>query len=311
MDHGERWVTIRGNTGPGHGRHIVFISGDEEYRSEEALPMLAQVMATHHGLTCTVLFAIDPQTGMVDPNVQTNIPGMHLVASADLVVLFTRFRELPDAEMSHFVEHVFRGRPILGLRTATHAFRYTRNPQSSFAKLSCDHKSYEGGFGRQVLGETWVSHHGHHRVESTRGVPRAAAIDHPILRGVGTMWGPSDVYTANPPQDAEILVDGHVLVDMRPDAPAKQNTPTMPLAWIRHPDERRKTGRVFCSTMGAATDLRDASLRRLLVNGMYWCMGMEGQITPDMRVDPVGVYEPTDFGLRKASTGKRARAFFA
>ena len=70
----KQWVTIEGSDGPGKGKHVVFISGDEEYRSEEALPMLAEVMATH-GFKCTVLFAIDPETGDVAPDCQTNIPG--------------------------------------------------------------------------------------------------------------------------------------------------------------------------------------------------------------------------------------------
>jgi len=67
MSGDKTWITIEGGDGPGRGKHIVFMSGDEEYRSEEGLPMLAQVMARHHGFKCTVLFAIDPQTGLVVP----------------------------------------------------------------------------------------------------------------------------------------------------------------------------------------------------------------------------------------------------
>jgi type 1 glutamine amidotransferase len=293
----EQWITL-----PGPGKHIVLISGDEEYRSEEALPMLAQVLAKHHGFKCTVLFAIDPATGLVDPNCQTNIPGMHLLDTADMVVLFVRFRELPDADMAHFVRYVEAGKPLLGIRTSTHAFRYSRNPASPFARYSCNQP--DGGFGRQVLGEKWVGHHGKHRVESTRAVPRPTG--HPILQGVGNIWGPTDVYAVNPPPDVEVLVDGHVLTGMNPADPVKPNTPTMPVAWIRE----LKGARVFCSTMGAATDLQDRSLRRLLVNGIYWCLGMENQIDPHRSVDPVGSYNPTDYGLRKEPTGKRPAEFF-
>lgn len=302
----QKWITITGHDGPGQGKHIVFISGDEEYRSEEALPMLAEVMATHHGFTGTVLFAIDPATGLVDPNVQTNIPGMHLVDTADMVVLFVRFRELPDTDMAHFVNYVMAGKPLLALRTSTHAFRYTRNLASSYAKFSC--RNPDGGFGRQVLGETWVAHHGKHGHESARGVPRAR---HPIVQGVGTIWGPTDVYEVHPPADVQVLVDGHVVANMEPDGPAKPDTPTMPVAWIRQPSAERGTGRIFCTTMGASTDFLDRSLRRLLVNGMYWCMGLEDKIDPDRSVDPVGSYRPTHFGLRKEPTGKRPAEFLA
>ena len=71
-----QWVTYEGKSGPGKGKHIVLISGDEEYRSEEALPMMAKLLAEHHGFKCTVLFPIDPATGIVDPNNQTNISGL-------------------------------------------------------------------------------------------------------------------------------------------------------------------------------------------------------------------------------------------
>src|SRR5690606_36548941 len=58
----EQWVTYTGDTGPGKGKHIVLISGDEEYRSEEALPMLAQILAKRLGYTYTVLFSLKPET---------------------------------------------------------------------------------------------------------------------------------------------------------------------------------------------------------------------------------------------------------
>src|SRR6187401_2657904 len=72
----QQWVRYEGKEGPGKGKHIVFISGDEEYRSEESLPMMAKILSQRHGFTCTVLFSIDPVTGEIDPKKQTNIPGM-------------------------------------------------------------------------------------------------------------------------------------------------------------------------------------------------------------------------------------------
>src|SRR5437660_617455 len=85
------WLTFEGGEGPGKGKHVVLVSGDEEYRSEEALPQLAKILSRRHGFKCTVLFAIDPKTGTIDPN-KSNIPGLEALDRADLMVLFTRFR---------------------------------------------------------------------------------------------------------------------------------------------------------------------------------------------------------------------------
>src|SRR4249920_2201551 len=65
----DEWIVLPGGEGPGKGKSIVLVSGDEEYRSEEALPQLARILAKHHGFTCTVLFAIDKETGEIDPEV--------------------------------------------------------------------------------------------------------------------------------------------------------------------------------------------------------------------------------------------------
>ena len=131
---GKQWITYEGS-GPG-SKHIVLISGDEEYRSEEALPMLARILSVHHGFKCTVLFPIDAKTGNIDPEHQTNIPGLEVLQSADLMVMQLRFRELPDDQMKFIDEYMLAGKPVVGLRTSTHAFRYSRNKNSPYAKYS-------------------------------------------------------------------------------------------------------------------------------------------------------------------------------
>src|SRR5690606_37001782 len=118
----QQWVSYEGQQGAGKGKHIVLVSGDEEYRSEEALPMLARILATHHGFKCTVLFAINPESGEIDPEHQNNIPGLEQLQSADLMVLFTRFRELPDEQMQYIDAYTKAGKPVVAMRTATHAF---------------------------------------------------------------------------------------------------------------------------------------------------------------------------------------------
>ena len=88
----DQWVVYEGKQGPGKGKHIVFVTGDDEYRSEEGMPQLAKILAVHHGFKCTVLFAIDSKDGTIKPDHQTNIPGTHFLNDADLMVLFLRFR---------------------------------------------------------------------------------------------------------------------------------------------------------------------------------------------------------------------------
>src|SRR6476469_420595 len=109
------WVVYEGGEGPGKGKHVVLVSGDEEYRSEEALPQLGKILAKHHGFKCTVLFAIDPKSDENNPSV-SNIPGLEALKTADLMVIFTRYRHLPDEQMQHIVDYVEAGKPIVGMR---------------------------------------------------------------------------------------------------------------------------------------------------------------------------------------------------
>jgi hypothetical protein len=299
------WLTFAAQPGPGAGKHIVLVSGDEEYRSEESLPMLAEILARQHGFRCTVLFAINRKTGEVDPNTLDNIPGLEALATADLMVICTRFRELPDEQMRFVDAYLESAKPVIGIRPAVVAFR--NQPGSTFFKYSSlNHAAdYPDGFGQQVLGSTWISHHGAHGKESTRGIPVKSPHLHPILRGVGEMWGPSDVYTIRTPipRDGTVLVTGQVLQGMRPgDSPSAK--PTMPLAWTTSYTSAGATGRVFMTTMGASQDFADENLRRLFVNACYWAVGLESRIPPQANVEPVGSYRPTPFGFNTFRKGQ-------
>jgi len=208
-----QWVVYQGNEGPGKGKHIVFVSGDEEYRSEEGLPMMAKILAERHGFKCTVLFAVDPKTNNIDPDNQTNIPGLEQLKTADLMVMLLRFRELPDEQMKHIIDYTNAGKPIVALRTSTHAFSYSRNKQNPYAKYSYNSKvkGWEGGYGKQVLGETWINHHGVHAKEGTRALINGLVKDHPILRGVKDIWTPTDVYgILGLPNCASVFVFGQI-----------------------------------------------------------------------------------------------------
>ena len=170
-----RWLVFEGDpdTEPGNGRRVVLVSGDEEYRSEEGLPMLGRLLAGH-GYEAVVLFSQDPETGEIDPENLSHIPGLHLIDDADVLVLQLRFRELPDDGMKHIVDHVEAGKPTIGIRTSTHAFFYRENPDSPYMHWSWNAGKSGGGFGKDILGETWVNHHGHHGIEATRGLPTRA-----------------------------------------------------------------------------------------------------------------------------------------
>jgi hypothetical protein len=367
-----QWVTYQGGNGPGAGKKIVLVSGDEEYRSEEALTQLGKILAERHGFDCTVLFAVDPATGVINPHVRDNVPGLEELAEADLAFFFTRWRVLPDEQMEHIDAYLRQGKPVIALRTATHAFappdeirakrrqHYLQSQEAEkqgkkpppapvirdeeWGRYGHYADGYDGpqqqwqdGFGRLVIGERWVAHHGRHMHDSTRGIVAPGAADHPILRGIGDgdIWGPSDVYTVRLPlpDDSEPLLLGQVVkrrgdydesdpfYGMRPDdGPpiADKNDPMMPIAWVKSyqiPGGRK--GRVFTTTMGASTDLVAEGTRRMIVNAVYWACGMEEQIpAPGTNVELVGAFEPTRFashpdeywkkrGLKPADFGLR------
>jgi hypothetical protein len=285
------WLEFAGdNELPGAGARVVLISGDEEYRSEESMPMLGKILSERHGFHCTVLFAIDPTTGIINPTNQTNIPRLEALAQADVMIIATRFRQLPPEQLRWVADYVKAGKPVIGLRTATHAF--TGEAETDGLKWK--------DFGLVVLGETWVNHHGKHKVEGARAVIEPAHAEHPILRGVKDIFGPSDVYGVvhlNP--EAQILLRGEVTASLDPSSPAvagPQNSPMMPLAWVReYQVPGGKRGRAFCSTIGAAVDLLSEDLRRLIVNAVYDFAGKAVPANADVRfVEP---FEPSFYGF--------------
>lgn len=293
------WVVYEGNQGPGKGKHIVFLTGDEEYRSEEGMPMMGKILAKRHGFKCTVLFSVNPDTGEIDPENQTNLPGFELISTADLVVVFYRFREPTEAQMKILDDYIEAGKPIIGLRTSTHAFNMKRNQTSPFQPYDFRSKSWQGGFGQQVLGDTWINHHGHHKKEATRGFISGMHQNNPILKGVKDVFGPSDVYgVRNLKPSDKVLLYGATLIGMNPSDPVKMEKSLMPIAWTRNYEGKSgKTSRVFCTTMGASVDLLSEDLRRLLVNACYWGVELEDQIPDRNNVDLVGEYKPTFYGF--------------
>ena len=305
------------------------VSGDEEYRSEEALPQLARILSKHHGFDCTVLFAQDPQKpGIVDPNYTQNIPGLEALEDADLLVLFTRFRDLPDVQMQYFQNYLLKGKPVIAIRTATHAF----NIQDSLSRwkhwgnyFNDENSDWTGGFGQKTLGTNWYTHHGYHKHQSTRGFSTKGAESHPITKNIhiDKIWGPADVYGLRLPLpgDAQALVLGKVieregeynendlffgmkatdkkLAESNPDAENKYSPidPMMPIVWIKsYQIEKGKQGMALTSTIGASTDFLNQELRILFVNGVYFLLKMP--VPERVKADLVGDYSPSQFSFQ-------------
>ena len=298
---GDDWLTYQGKRGPGKGKQIVFVTGDEEYRSEESMPAMARLLATRHGFTCTVLFSINPENGTIDPKINHNIPGLDALKTADLMVVFTRFLHLPEEQMAKFVNYVNSGRPVIGIRTATHAFDYDKFPNEQFSEWAWRGRNQEfaGGFGRQVLGETWVDHYGGYRSQSTLGIIPPDKKEHPILRGIGRLWGPGHAYAITTLSgDSQPLVLGQPLAGKNPTDAPDPKKPPVPVAWTKtFTGTSGKPTRVFTTTMGYGEDFKEEGVRRMFVNACYWTMGMEDKIPARSDVSVPGGYAPKASGF--------------
>jgi len=306
------WLVYPGGDGPGKGRHIVFIAADQEYRSEQSMPMLAKILSRQHGFDCTVLFGVNAK-GEVDPTLPVypekgkeaefkphHIPGLEHLASADLVVFFTRLLTLPITEQQQIVNYVDSGQPFIELRTANHGFR---------GPLPYKLNGKQVRWGEDVLGGSFLGHHGRWQADSTRGILVAEQRQHPVLSGVSDIWGNSDVYRTYKegtalPADCTALVWGQPLMGRRHDDAPNPKLEPLPVAWVKPwQTSTGKSARVFHSTMGSGTDLQSAGLRRLIINAAYWCLAMESAITATRSVDIVGDYQPLPSGFNYLKLG--------
>lgn len=292
---------------PGRGAHVVLVAGEQEYRAEQSLPMLARLLSGRHGFHCTVLFA--QKDGMVDPTQPTrqeqkdmfhDLPGLEHLARADLVVWCTRFLALRDADLAHLDRYLDSGKPLVGIRTANHGFLGPWTYKVGGKKVR---------FGEDVLGGTFLDHHGGWHQEATRGVVVAANADHPVLRGVTDVFGPSDVYRTYPvgkslPAGCTPLLLGQPLRTLAKDAEPNTDKEPLPVAWTKTwTGNDGKASRVFHVTMGSARDFACDDLRRLFLNASLWCLGREADIRADLDVALVGRYEPLDSGFDYARLG--------
>jgi type 1 glutamine amidotransferase len=302
----EGTITYEPGEGAGKGKHIVFVCGEWEYRCEESLPMLAKILAKRHGFKCTVLFSMNPKDGTVDPSVKNNIPGMSVLKSADLMVLFAMDLTLPEEQMKHFVDFLNTGKPVFGIRCTLLSFRYGKD--SPYARYDVGN----GGYAVDLFGESWKGPYGDHGKESTRGLRAGLNESHPILRGVHDVWGPTDVYRVTKlPADATVLMYGQVLTGMKPDDRPNLQKSIMPMVWTREiKRDSGKVSRVVMSTIGAAPDMESEDLRRLYVNSIFWAVGLESAIPKKADVSYVGGnWKASPFGGGKFIRGLKPADF--
>ena len=296
-------VVYEGTEGPGKGKHIVLLAGDHEYRSEETVPALARILAKHHGFKCSVVFSVNEESGEVDPGAN-HMPGLEALETADAALFFLRFRDLPKDQMQHILDYMERGGPIMGLRTSTHAFKIKKD--KPLAKYSFDYKGedYKGGWGEQVLGQTWEGHYGKNHRQSTRLSIIPGQSEHPILRGVKDIWVQAGGYVGKPVDGVTTLTMAQPLNGMKQDSPADPEKAPVPAEWTRsYTSASGQEGRVFTSLYGASEDLLDPGYRRMLVNATFWTVGLEEEIKPDFVIDFVGPYHPNSFTRSSYSQG--------
>lgn len=302
-----QWLTYTGKAGPGKRKHVVLIAAEQEYRSEQAMPMMARVLSQHHGFDCTVLFSVN-EKGEVDPTLPApfkdksrrhNIPGLEYLSSADCVIWVSRFMYLPDDQMDHFHQYFDSGKPLIALRTANHGFMRGKKYSVNGREIGL----------KEFLGGAFMGHHGGWHRESTRGIIVEANKTHPILTGVEDIWGTSDVYRCHNegfpfPDDCTALVMGQPLVDLNPESPPNAKKEPLPVAWVKTwRGNKNLSSKIFHFTMGSAEDFANAGVRRLTANAVYWGMGMEDSIDAKSKVDIVGDYQPLKPGFNYQKLG--------
>lgn len=277
-------------------KHIVFVSGEEEYRSEESFPMIARILERETGAKISFCFSVD-SSGYIDPNNTRHIEGIEKLKDADLMVIFARFRALPQDELKYITDHVESGKPIIGLRTSTHAFLYQED--------SMKHMNNE--WPTKVFGQQWITHHGHFEDgnKPLTSVYFANKMMQPILRGVKSFDAFSWLYHVDGGEwklqgDCNILLKGKSLKSNHEMEGNLDKFPmTNPVAWTKtYTSKSGKSSKVFFTTLGHPYDFKDASMRKLLLNSILWALDAENKIPENgVNVDPVDIYEPSNSGF--------------
>lgn len=236
---------------------VVFVAGDHEYSGEQTLPLLAAELEKNYGIRTKVLKSFP------DQNAEKNIPGLELLAEADLAVFFLRWRQLPTDQLAHIDNYLKSGKPIMGFRTSTHAFNFPKGHESekwnAFAELAFGAPPGWGGKANHT-------HYGHESSTDVSIIPAAA--NNPILTGVAPSFHvPSWLYKVQPDYPAKgstWLLMGKAVNPNNPKAIEN------PVAWTW---QNSFGGKVFLTTLGHPEDFQVEAFQRLLVNAIHWELG--------------------------------------
>jgi len=237
---------------------VVFVCGDHEYSGESTLPLLAAVLEKQYGFRTKVLKSFP------DQNAERDIPGLDILAEADLAVFFLRWRLLPADQVAHIEAYLKSGKPIMGFRTSTHSFNYPNtDPLVAYNGFAERAFGAPPGWG----GPSQHTHYGHNA--STDATIIADKAKHPILTGVDPAFHVRSwlyrVLPDYPAKGTDWLLMGKAV---NPDKPAVDQ----PIAWTW---ENQYKGKVFFTTMGHPEDFSVAPFQRLVVNAIHWELGLK------------------------------------
>jgi len=219
--------------------HVVFVVSDDHYHADKTLPQFAQMLRERYQCHCTLAHG----QGKAD------IPGLEQLDTADVMVLYVRRLALPEKQLQMIRKYLDSGKPLVALRTASHAFDVHGNADEGRAEWR--------DFDPVVLGGSYHGHGSNSVGTNVTTVPEQAK--HPILSGVsGEKWHSSgSLYNAAP-------IDKQATLLMTGSADGK----TEPLTWTRN----YKGSRVFYSSLGHPNDFKQPQFRKMLVNAIYWAM---------------------------------------
>ncbi|MDF1825351.1 MAG: ThuA domain-containing protein [Verrucomicrobiales bacterium] len=287
---------------------VVFLTGDEEYRSEESQPMLARMLERDFGFETVVGFSVDEE-GFVDPMEIESLTMTEELVDADLLVLFLRFRRPGREQFQNILDYLASGKPVVAFRTTTHAFRFPHDAGLDGWGYQVDaEKTHSFGGGekvRELLGQSWITHHGHFddgEKPLTEVTIREGKASHSILTGVEPFDAYSWLYHVDGGEhtmagDPDLLLNGRALQSSKIERKQTDQFPlTNPVAWTKmHEGADGAKGRVFMTTLGHPYDFKNPNMRRLAIQGILWALEEEKLIPGGgVNTDTVGAYEPNN-----------------
>lgn len=226
--------------------HVVMLIGEDEYKTWETLPAFVKENVTWRGLRVSVI-----QQGSSNKH---RFPGLtDALRDADVLLVSLRRRALAKEELAAVHAHLDAGKPLVGIRTASHGFAPRREDQGEGEAWM--------NFDPEVLGGNYAGHHGHGPKTTIRTAPGAE--NHDLLTGVNgnALIGNGSLYRVSPLKDAaQPLLIGSI-----------EGKPAEPVAWTH--TYGAKGARIFYTSLGHPDDFADANFRRLLLNAIHWSLG--------------------------------------